>query len=143
MAKRLSVQAVLGKWVRNAGSQQAQDSYKAGIASVTEAPGAKAAAAVDKYEAGVMRAVETGKFAQRVGSVTLADWKASAEANAGKLKDGVKKGERKMQSFLTEYLPFVSGVSAEIQSMPSTTEDDREARMLANVRRLRQFRRSK
>lgn len=143
MAKRLSTQAVLAKWARNAGSTAAQENYRAGVQSVTEAPGTKAAAAVGKYKAGVERAVETGKFADNVGRVTLAEWKASAEMGAKRLADGVKKGEAKMGRFLTDFLPFVATVQAEVQGMPSTTESEREERMLRNVRALREYRRKR
>lgn len=138
MARGKSVQATLEKWKRNTAA--AGPSYTAGVMSVTEAPGAKAARAVDKYAAGVTRAVEDGTFAQNSAAVTLQSWQASAADGAKRLAAGVQKGEGKMQQFMDQFLPFAQSVSDQVQSMPSATEADRDQRMLENANRLRKFR---
>ena len=137
MGKSRSVSATLDKWKRN--TSAAGPSYTAGVMAVTEAPGAKAAAAVDKYEAGVRKAIDEGTFAENSRKVSLQSWQQSASEGASRLASGVKKGEGKMQKFLGEFLPFAQQVSDQIQSMPSTTESDRDQRMLENARKLRGF----
>jgi hypothetical protein len=44
-----------------------------------------------------------------------------------------------MQSFLTQFLPFVSRVQQEVKSMPNVTLQDRINRMVQNVQLLSQF----
>lgn len=133
------VQATLQKYLRNAGG--AAEAYKAGVRAVTESPTAKAARHPDRYLAGVQRAVDDGRWAERLTAVTLADWQtASVEKGARRLADGVKAAEGKMNDFLGQLLPHTDRVKAAIREMPKGSEADSDARMLEAVRMMRQFR---
>ena len=113
------------------------------LAENTENPAARAIAAIPKYEAGVRAAVESGKLQRGLSRVTLQSWQQSASTvGAARLQSGVQKGEAKMASFLTQFIPFQQSVASAVRAMPSLTETDRENRMLEQVRRTRQFRRT-
>lgn len=139
---QLTPAEVVKKWAQNLGN--AKQAIEAGVRSVTVAPTAVAAQKVDKYVAGVQRAAESGKYQRALQGVSLMQWQNSM-INKGlqRLQNGVKEGEPKMQAFMTEFLPFVQRVSQTVRAMPDETENDREQRMLANVRELRKFQRTR
>ena len=100
----LNVANATAKWARNLGS--AGQSYKDGINSVTENPMALAAAQADKALQNYQEAITSGRWAQRLQSVSLESWK-SAAANGGsqRLMSGVAKGTPKMQAALQKFAP--------------------------------------
>lgn len=113
---------------------------KAGIAAVTESPGDKAAAAADRYAAGVAKAVETGRYAEGCRSVSLEEWKRLATEKASRIQQGVKEAEGKMVNFLAQLLPYAQQVKREIASMPKGTLADSIARSTAAIEKMSQFR---
>lgn len=135
---QLSVQDILNRWkTRTAAST---NEYKAGVMAVTENPAQKAIQAIPKYQAGVQAAIDSGKLQRGLSRVTLQSWQqAAATTGAARLATGVQKGETKMNNFLTQFIPFQANVTASVRAMPSTTPEDREARMLEQVRRTRKF----
>lgn len=138
----LSPQEVTKKWSQNL--QNARTSIEAGVRAVTQAPTQKAAAKADKYLAGVQKAVESRKFQNSLNRVTLQDWSNSMITKGiPRIAVGVKEAEPKMTAFLAEFLPYARTVSEQVQAMPNDTEQEREQRMLENVRRLRQFQRTR
>lgn len=135
----ISAQEALRRWKANTAA--AGESYKAGVAAVTENPMAKAAAAKDKWEAGIRRAAEEGRFEAGLMKKPFSVWKErTTGTGAQRFVSGVKDGEPAMAAHLSQWIPFMAGVKAEIDAMPSTTEHERDARMLAQVRRAREFR---
>lgn len=132
---------VAQKWSTNLSNsnQTMQD----GINAVTMAPGQAAAAAQSTMRARLLAAIDSGKWAQNVAAVPLAQWKqAMLTKGLSRIADGARQAQSKMQSFLAQWLPFVSQVQQQVRAMPNATQADREARMLANARGLAQFRRS-
>lgn len=137
----MSAPEVLAKW--KAATSSAGNAYKAGVMAVTENPAAKAIQAIPKYQAGIQAAIDSGKLQRGLQRVTLQSWQqAAATTGATRLASGVQKGEQKMASFLQQFLPFQAAVTASVRSMPSTTPEEREARMLEQVRRTRTFQRT-
>lgn len=140
----MTVSEIQAKWKRN--TQTSGPSYVAGIRGVTESPMEKAAQAQDKYLANVTQAVQDGRYAEGLRSVSLQSWKDAAETvGAPRLQTGVAKGEAKMAAFLAEFIPQQQAITRQVRAMPSTTEADREERMLAQVRATRalKFRRKR
>lgn len=132
---------VAKKWAQNTGG--ATQAYIAGVQGVTTSPTAKAAANLGKYVQKTQDAVNSGKMARRLNSVSLGDWQqASTGRGAQKLAAGAQAAQPKMEAFMGQWLPFVYGVQSKIKAMPNVTVADREARMLANARALAQFKRS-
>lgn len=138
MAK-LDPGAAAAKWrQRISNSVQA---VKDGVNAVTESPMEKAAQAKDRYVAGVMRAAESGRYEDGLRSVSLATWKKlTADKGAGRIATGAQEAETKMRDFYQQFLPFAAQVSAEVQAMPKGSIEDSEQRMIANMRKLAQFR---
>lgn len=125
------------------GLRKSKDSIRAGIQSVTVSPMEQAAAKADQYMEGVRRAVDTGKYQAGLRAVPLETWKQAAlTTGLDRLDSGIRKGAPKMGAFLAEFLPYVASVQQQIKAMPNGTEAERDERMLANARQLRQFRRS-
>ena len=138
----LTPQEIAAKWRRN--TSASGESYKQGVMAVQEAPTAKAAAAQDKYLAGVQDAVDSGKYRDGLMAVSLQAWQqAAVQTGAARLASGVAKGESKFSGFIAEFAPFQQQLTSRVRGMPSTTVEEREARMLAQVRGTRQFRRTR
>ena len=135
---QLTPNEILAKWKRNAANSV--DSYKAGVMAVQESPTEQAAAKADDYLKGVRESIESGKWQSGLRAITLDAWKqAAVGVGAERLATGVKKGERKMATFLQEFIPFQRDLQRQVRSMPKSTVEEREARMLAMARGTRRF----
>ena len=142
MAK--SAAAVLDKWA--SATKASAPMYIAGVRATTANPGELAAQAQDKYQIGVQEAVSSGRYAEGCRSVSPAQWKDACEKTGSvRISSGVDKGKPKMQAFLSEFLPAQEAITSEVRSMPSTTLEDRLARMVAQARKTAEltFRRRK
>lgn len=136
MAK--SVQQSMDKWSRN--MAQAGDAMKAGIASVTESPNSKAADAADKYARNVAEAVSSGRYAAGNRSVSLTDWKqAATDKGVANMQNGVRSISGKAKRAMQDQLNYAQTVATQISGMPSSTEADMDARALAAIRLMRQY----
>ena len=119
------------RWVTNlSNSTQAMT---AGVNHVTVSPGQSAARAADKWLAKVSQAKD--KYARRVGSVTLADWQNSMTSyGIGRVAQGAQAKQGKMQSFMSDYLPYLAAGVSKIDSMPKNTLEDGINRAVAMIR---------
>jgi len=115
MAK--SPQQIAQKWQRNLA--QSTESIRAGVQSVTVSPTEKAAAAADRYMAGVQRAVAENKFQMGLQRVTLEEWKRSMiDKGIARVASGAAAAEGKMQDFMAEFLPHLEAGQRQLESMP-------------------------
>ena len=135
---RVTPQQAAEKWAQRTAS--ATTDWERGIDNVTQSPGQAAAAAQDKWAAGV--AAAKGKFAANSAAVPLADWKSRSKAKSSRYSQGTEAAKPKMASFMQEFLPFQQGITDNVRSMPSITPEQREQRMLAQMRGTRNFKRS-
>lgn len=134
----LSAPEIAKKWARNAAG--ATQSMREGVANVTVNPMEKAAAAQDRYLAGVQSAVQSGKYRDGLLSVSLTDWKtAMLDKGIPRVAAGVAAAEPKFQKFLNSFLPFVETVQRELDSMPRGDLQQNLARMMHNATRLSEF----
>lgn len=125
---------VAAKWVQRASA--ATDAYKAGVQSVTQAPGAKAAAQADVWAANV--AASKAKYRQNVGAVTLAAWQERAETKgATNYPTGIQAGAQAQAAFMADFLPKVQQIAANLP--PRGTLEQNIARMTAQVRATAQY----
>lgn len=137
MAK-LSPSDIAAKWAAN--TKAATKAYEMGVQSVDTSPMEQAAAKVDKYLQGIQDAVNSGKYAQGLRSVSLQDWKTqTVTKGARRMSDGVTAATPKMQQVMGQLMPQIEAIAATVRAMPDTTEADREARMIENMRRMRQI----
>lgn len=128
----LTPQEYADKWAKN--TKNGVQYYKDGVNKVTVAPGVAAAAKQDKMLAGIQEAVNSGKWANRVSSVNLTDWK-NAAANKGAQRiaagvDGAMPKQLKMAQVLNQRL---EGAQSVLSSMPDNTYEERIQRMVAQV----------
>ena len=137
---KLTPAEIAEKYGRNAGA--ASGDYVAGVQRVTEHPGRKAVQNAEGYRQGVANSFD--KWKARTGGYSLEQWKQNAEAGASNYSSGVQnKGVQKQEQFWQEFGPHLDNVTQRVRGMPAATPADREARMLAQVRGTREFRRSR
>lgn len=127
------------KWL--SGMQGASDRMKTGAMGVTVAPGAKAAAAKQKWLAKVTAAAD--KYAANVGAVSLQSWQNSY-VNIGipRVAQGAQQKQDKVTNFMNDFLPYLQTGLATIDKMPSTTLEDGIARATAMIRYNAKFKRN-
>lgn len=114
---------VAKKWADRA--QGATQALQDGINNVQTAPGTLAAAKQDKMLANLTASVLSGKWAQNVSAVTLADWKnAMLTKGVQRYGSGVAAAVPKFQAFMTQLLPYQQNILAQMASMPDLTLQD-------------------
>lgn len=136
----LTPQQVAEKWARRAAG--ASQDLTNGVNDVRVAPGIQAAEKQDKMIQKWLASVQSGKWAENVSAVSLADWKAAMiQKGVPRYSQGVQAAQGKFQAFMAELLPFQANLSAQIATMPDLTLEDSIARMTAQVRGMANFRR--
>ena len=107
MAVKATAASAAQAW--STGFSGATQKYTDGINAVTVAPGQQAAAQKNLYVQNVQ--AQSNVWAMKVAAVSLQDWKnAATTTGAQRLATGASKGAPKMQSFMTNFLPQLSGV---------------------------------
>lgn len=137
---RVSAEQATAKWVSrlSGATQQIQD----GVNGVTVAPGTKAAAAKELWVQRVMAAKD--KWAQRVASVSLSDWQ-NAMINVGipRVAQGAQAKQGKVQSFMSEFLPYLDSGVAKVKAMPKGDLSASIARATAMIQHNAAFKRTR
>lgn len=136
----MNAQLAADKWARNLSA--AGEAIKAGVQAVTVAPTEKAAQRADAYAAGVARSVADGKYQAGLRKVTLADWQNKVlRVGLPRLAAGAAENKSKVQSFLTEFLPYVEAGQRMLESMPRGDLQTNIQRAVAMMNHNAQFRR--
>ena len=133
MAK--SPQQALAKWkarMADAGKAMAE-----GVQSMTENPMAKAAAAVDKYAAGVRKAVDDGSYVAGLNKVPVEEWKQTMiKKGVANMQTGVNGLTPRAQTAITDVVAYAQAAGESVRAMPKVTEADSKARMLAQFEKM-------
>lgn len=126
------------KWANNLGASTT--AIKNGVQAVTTSPTQLAAAAVGKWQAAVATQKAANDFVNSLNKVSLAQWQ-SAMLNKGlnRIGPGAQAAIPKFTTFLQAFLPFEQNIATQVRAMPSTTLQDRIARMVAMVTQLATF----
>lgn len=133
------VSDIVAKQIRNV--QAATEDIRAGVEAVTEAPGKKAAAAANKMRAGILKALDDGKWQDNVASVSLEDWKAAfLEKGIGRIPEGIAASEGKLINFHTQLQAYQSKYLPAVRSKPSLTLEDNIQKAAENIRQMAKFR---
>lgn len=112
----------------------------AGVNATTEAPSAKAVAKQDKMKENLIRSIEDGTWAARLGKHTLADWKRDMiNKGVGRISKGIDEAAPKTTAFFNALLPVAYGISDEVKGMPDMTLDDSIARATRAITRMAEF----
>ena len=137
MAK-MSAAETAEKWGRN--TKGATEEMRRGVQRVTEAPGQKAAAKADKMRAGIVNAIDSGKWAENVGAVPLSEWKEKMlTKGVGRVSAGVDAANGKVVDFHNQLSDHQDRLSSQISNMPDLTLEDGINRMVAQVRGMSEF----
>lgn len=133
MPVRTDPQTAAQRWVQ--GLQSSGAKLAAGVNAVTQAPGARAAAKVDKYRQGVLDNIP--KWERNVRAVSLESWKeAMLTKGASRVASGAQAAEGKMTERLTRLWPFLTNVVNQVDNMPDATLEDRIAKSAAFQRKM-------
>ena len=129
--------AVFSKWSTR--TSAAQQDYVNGVQNTTKDPTQLAinnqARAVSNYTA----ALQSGKWATRLRNVGKTGWQQAVAAKASNFSTGVQNAETKFVGAFTRLLAFENTLQSQVDAMPNVTDTDRENRMLAWVRGMRQY----
>lgn len=130
------------RWATNLGG--AGEKIREGVNNVSEAPTAKAAKAVDRYLAGVQKAVSDGSYVAGLNRVSLQDWK-DAMLNKGitRVTSGATVAKPKMREFLAEVQPHIEQGQRMLESMPKGTLDQSKARAIAWIDHMAKFKKNR
>jgi len=111
-----------------------------GIERVTTAPGKLAAAKADKMKARIDEAISSGRWAKKVGAVSLSDWQNKAITKGiPRIASGIDAASDKVQAFASKLLPAVDAAVAKIKGMPDLTLEDSINRSAAYMREMAKF----
>lgn len=130
MPVRSDPQTATSRWV--SGMQNATPAMTRGVNNVRESPGAAAARAADKWLAKVTASRD--KFARRVGAMTKEQWQtAMTTYGIPRVSQGAQAKKGKMESFMTDYLPYLQQGVTKVEAMPKNTLADSIQRMITMV----------
>lgn len=137
MPLRVNATEYADKWARRT-SGAVQD-YVSGVDRVTQAPGTAAAQAQDKMRAGINEAIDSGRWAANVGSVSLTEWQDAAKTKGqARLADGVNQAKMKVEEIARINLANIERVVDAVRRLPNATFQDRLNRMTTYATQMNQ-----
>ncbi|MDD5540400.1 MAG: hypothetical protein PHG61_06900 [Candidatus Marinimicrobia bacterium] len=87
-------------------------------------------------------AVQSGKWAARLRSVSLEDWKSrTINKGIGRIAAGIDEAYGKQVAFANELLPFQENLANKVAAMPDLTLEDSINRATAWIRGMATFKR--
>lgn len=126
------------KWKRRLSGST--EDVRRGIDKVTIAPGQQAAAAQDAMLTNLNEAVTSGRWANRVASVSLNDWKTAArDKGVARIATGAAAAESKMAQVAQTLLPAVDAAAAAARQIPKVTIEDSIQRAATFMRQMREY----
>lgn len=121
----------------------AVDEYRESVNNVQESPGKAAVRKKDKFRANLMQAIDSGKWEENTANMDFDDWKRRTAGKGGdRLVSGLEDAREKTVKFREELIAYQNTVQAKLDAMPDTTPEQRDAKVLANIREMRKFKRS-
>ena len=116
------------------------EDMRRGIEQVNEAPGVKAAEAVDKMRARLLQAIDDGKWSRKVSAVSLNEWKqAMLNKGLGRIAAGIDGSADKVEKFAAQLLSYQDNLKAKLEGMPDLTLEDSIQRMITWIRGMADF----
>jgi hypothetical protein len=118
--------------------QNAGQAWEQGIQNPRRSPTAAMKAANGKWKDRVTRAVQNDTWNKAISRLSDDQIAAQAKAVGGSaLVAGVNARKQKIMDAIARLQPKVTAVVTRVQSMPQDTDQQREARMLENLRGMR------
>ena len=129
--------AVASKWVSR--TSAAQQDYVDGVDNTAKDPTQLAIQNQARLLNNFQAAVNSGKWANRLRAVGKAGWQAAVNAKANNFSTGVNAAQSKVATAFAPLLQYENNLQQQVDAMPNVTDTDRENRMLAWVRGMRQY----
>lgn len=134
----MTADQIAEKQVRRA--QASTQDYKNGVNSVKEAPGKKAAEAVDRYQAGIQKAIADGSYVDGCNSVSLSEWQnRTVNKGAANYAPGIVAAQQTIADFHQQRAQAQSAIDAELSSMPRGDLETNLQRAMTQMRRMGEF----
>ena len=132
---------VAAKWSRNLSAST--QSIQSGVQQVTVAPTQLAARQVDAWLSGIQQAAASGKWVNRLNSVSLPDWQ-NAMINIGipRIQQGAVAAKGKVEAFQQQLLPYIGNLQRQLASTPRGNLEQNLQRMQTFVRGMANFKRT-
>ena len=128
--------AMTEKYLRN--TQAAQADYVRGVQNPRRDPKQAALAANGKWKQRTQAAIQQDRFAKGIATYDVAAAVAAATSDGGSAyAAGIQKRAGKVQAAFSRLAPLIASVSQAVQQMPQDSDQQREARMVENLRRMR------
>ncbi len=135
---RKSAADIQAKWSKN--TKAAGDEMRKGIQAVTEAPGQKAAASVEKMRANLNKSLDDGTWQERVSAIPLEEWKDKMlRKGVPRVSAGVDAAAPKVVQFHQQLGDHQERINSTLDGMPDITLEDGISRMIAQVEGMAQF----
>jgi hypothetical protein len=116
------------------------EDMRTGIEKVTSSPTAAAANKQDKMKAKIVAAIDSGKWANGLRSVSLEEWKEKITTKGlPRIATGIDGASGKVEKFYTQLLPHIDRVQADVKKMPDLTIEDSINRMSTFIRGMAKF----
>lgn len=120
--------------------KQSTADIERGISRVSVAPGKQAAAKAEKMKTNIVKAIDSGKWAKRVGAVSLTDWQSKAITKGiPRIASGIDAAAAKVESFASKLLPAVDAAVNKVKALPDLTLEDNINRMTTYCREMAKF----
>ncbi len=121
-------------------SAQAGQDWVDGVSNPSRDPVQAAIKAAPKWEAKMQEAIASKKWQKKMAKVNPQDIISAAQrAGASAYTTGIQNKSEKILRAIQDLQPRISQAQAKIQAMPDVTDADREARMVANMRAMKQI----
>jgi len=118
--------------------KNASADWEAGVANPRRSPTAQMKAAAGKWKSRMQAAIQNDSWSRAINQLTDDSIKAAAaKVGGGKFVDGITAREQKIRDAITKLQPKVAALSSRIQAMPQDTDQQREQRMVENLRGMR------
>lgn len=131
---------VAAKWLR--GVQNAQQDMEAGVMRVNVSPGQSAANKKNKWIAALQDPATQDKWERGVRSVSLGQWQqAMKDYGVQRAAQGAQAKIGKFTAIMGPLLQHIDATAAAVRAMPDNTYAEREQRMIAMARGMRNFKR--
>jgi hypothetical protein len=122
------------------GISNAQQKMTAGVQRVTVAPSVSAIAQRQRFVTSMQDPATFDKWERGLRGVSLSSWQNSMTSlGISRAAQGAQQKKDKFTAAMNSLLPFVDNLRNTVRAMPAVTQADREARMLAWSRGMRQY----
>ena len=129
--------AVAQRWAQR--TSAAQTDYIAGAEATSKDPTQLAINNQARLLANFQQAVNSGKWANNLRAVGKGGWLQAIRDKANNFSTGVNAAEGKVAAKFAPLLQYENNLQQQVDAMPNVTDADRENRMLAWVRGMRQY----